>query len=92
MPSGGKEGKWRAELAAAQKAYRQLVAIEERTKKRLAGHEVAHAASTRALIEAKAYILSMPPQEKPKGMMDPQSATVSLINRATSAIKKATDN
>ena len=92
MADGGKEGKRREELRLAQRAYKQQVAKEERMKRRIAEAEVAHNASMRALTEAKIYIGKMPPLGKEKGHMDPQSATVSLINRATRAIKKARDS
>lgn len=89
MTSAGKEGVWKAEQAAAQKAYRALSAKEERMKNKIAHGEVAMNASMRALTEAKVYIGKMPKQEKPDGHMDPQSATVSLINRALREIQKA---
>ena len=92
MSSGGKEGKRREELAAAQKAYRALAAKEERQRNRISKRDMAMNASMRALVEVKAYILRMPPQDKPKGLMDPQSATVSLINRAMREIKRARDS
>lgn len=92
MTSGGKEGKRREELSAAQKAYRALAAKEERQRTRISKRDIAMDASMRALVEAKAYILRMPPQNKPDGMMDPQSATVSLINRGIREIKKARDS
>ena len=92
MPSGGKEGKWREELRAAQKAYRGIAAKEERQKNRISARDIALDKSMRALAEAKRYVISTGPQKKPDGMMDPQSATVSLINRAISEIKKARDS
>ena len=92
MPSGGKEGIWRAELTAAQEAYKQIVAKEERDKRRIATRNVAMDAAMRGLQEAKIYILSLPAKEKPKGMMEPQSATVSLINRGMRAITEARDS
>ena len=92
MPSGGKEGLWRSELAAAQKAYRAVAAKEERQKRRISARDIALDKSMRALTEAKIYVLKMPPQAKQDGHMDPQSATVSLINRAIEEIKKARDS
>jgi hypothetical protein len=92
MPSAGKQGVERETLAAAQKAYRQLAAKEERQKRRIAECHIAMNAAMRAFPEAKAYILSTPPKEKQKGMADPQNATVSLINRAVRAIMKARDS
>ena len=91
MPSGGKEAIWRAEMAAAQKAYKQQAAKEERYKKRLAECYIAMDASMRALTEGKIYIMKMPPLSKEDGHMDPQAATVSIFNRAVRAIKKARD-
>jgi hypothetical protein len=92
MPSAGKQGVERETLAAAQKAYRQLAAKEERQKRRIAERDIAMNAAMRALQEAKSYILSTPPKEKKEGMVDPQNATVSLINRAVRAIMKARDS
>ena len=92
MPSGGKEAIWRAEMAAAQRAYKQQAAAEERAKRRLAARDIAMDASMRGLLEAKRYITSMPPLDKEDGHMDPQSATVSLVNRAIREIKKARDS
>ncbi len=92
MPSAGKEGVERETLAAAQKAYQQLVAKEERQKRRISARDIAMDAAMRALPEAKSYILSTPPKEKKEGMADPQNATVSLINRAIREIIKARDS
>ena len=88
MPSAG----WKGELAAAQKAYRGIAAKEERQKNRISARDIALNKSMRALTEAKIYMLKMPPQAKEDGHMDPQSATVSLINRAIDEIKKARDS
>ena len=89
--SGGKEAKWREELRLAQRAYKQQAAKEERIKRRLAECYIAMDASMRAHTESKIYILKMPPISKEDGHMDPQAATVSIINRAVRAIKKARD-
>ena len=92
MPSGGKEAIWRAEMAAAQRAYKQQAAKEERQKKRLAMCYIAMDASMRALTEGKIYMSKMPPVPKADGHMDPQAATISLQNRAIREIKKARDS
>ena len=96
MPSGGKEGKWRAELAREQKAYRAIAAKEERQRNRISKRDIAMDASTRALTEAKALILRMELSgelaEASKGKLDPVSGVVSLINRAIREIKSARDS
>ena len=96
MPSGGKEGKWRAELAREQKAYRAIAAKEERQKNRISKRDVAMDAAMRALPEAKALILRMELSgelaEASKGKLDPVTGVVSLINRAVREIKSARDS
>ena len=96
MPSGGKEGKWRAELAKEQKAYRAIAAKEERQKNRISKRDVAMDAAMRALSEAKALILRMELSgelaEASKGKLDPVTGVVSLINRAVREIKSARDS
>ena len=96
MLSGGKEGKWRAELAREQKAYRAIAAKEERQKNRISKRDVAMDAAMRALPEAKALILRMELSgelaEASKGKLDPVTGVVSLINRAVREIKSARDS
>jgi hypothetical protein len=90
MGSAGKEGVWRAELTAAQKAYKQIVAKEERMKRRIAARDIAMEKSMRALLEAKMRLTRK--EEHKKGRMDPIAATVSLINKAMREIKEARDS
>ena len=90
MPSAGKEGVWKAEMAAARKAYKQAVAQEERMKRRIAARDVAMEKSLRALLEAKMRLTRNEKHEK--GRMDPIAATVSLINRAIREIETARDS
>ena len=96
MPSGGKEGKWRAELAREQKAYRAIAAKEERQRNRISKRDMAMDAAMRALEEAKALILRMELSgelaEASKGKLDPVTGVVSLINRAVREIKSARDS
>ena len=96
MPSGGKEGKWREELAREQKAYRAIAAKEERQKNRISKRDVAMDAAMRALPEAKALILRMELSgelaEASKGKLNPVTGVVSLINRAVREIKSARDS
>ncbi len=92
MASGGKEAIWRAEMAAAQNAYKQQAAVEERAKRRIVALNIGLDASMRGLLEAKNYIMKMPPLDKEDGHMDPQAATVSLVNRGIREIKKARDS
>ena len=96
MPSGGKEGKWRAELAREQKAYRAIAAKEERQRNKISKRDVAMDAAMRALPEAKALILRMELSgelaEASKGKLDPVTGVVSLINRAVREIKSARDS
>ena len=90
--SGGKEAKWRAELDAAQKAYRQQAAKEERQKNRIAARDIALDKCMRALQENKIYIGKAEPLKAAKGHMDPKSATISLTNSAIREIEKARDS
>ena len=92
MPSGGKEAIWRAEMAAAQRAYKQQAAVEERAKRRIVARDIALDKCMRALQETKVYMMKMPPLSKEDGHMDPRSATVSLINSAIREIQKARDS
>ena len=96
MTSGGKEGKWREELAKEQKAHRAIAAKEERQRNRISKRDVAMDAAMRALPEAKALILRMELSgelaEASKGKLDPVTGVVSLINRAVREIKSARDS
>lgn len=93
MSSAGKEGKWREELATAQRAYRQIAAKEERTRNRISGLEMGLDAAQRALLEAKILLprmqLSGELQAASQGKSDPRTGLISLINRAIRAIEKA---
>ena len=96
MPSAGKEGVERETLAAAQKAYRQLAAKEERQKNRIVARDIALDKCMRALPEAKALILRLEMSEElkkaSKGKADPVAATVSLINRGIRGIHTARES
>ena len=89
--SGGKEAIWKSEMAAAQKAYKQQAAAEERQKNRIAARDIALDRCMRALQEAKVYVLKHP-AKKEKGKMDATAATVSIVNSAIREIQKARDS
>ena len=96
MTSAGKEGVWRGELKAAQEAYKQVAAVEERQKHRIAARDVALDACMRALPEAKALILRLEMSEElmkaSKNKLDPITGVISLINRAIREIETARDS
>lgn len=93
MTSGGKEAVIRAEMAAAQKAYRQQAAAEDRLKRRLAARDIALDACQRALLEYQELVPRMKLSDElakaSEGRADPRDQLKSLGKRALLEIKKA---